>query len=341
MTWLDDYLRKVSYLKSNVFLSPYENQEIFIITDDNLESLYHAEIANFAYYSIKAGEESKCLQEVNLILERLLQDNFSRNVSIIAFGGGIVCDIAGFVSAIYKRGCKLLLMPTSLIAMVDASIGGKNGVNSRDYKNQFGTVKQADRINIDIDLLKTLPLAELKNGMAEVIKHGLLASQSYYEEALKFLDSIRVETISNAGLDSLIRESIAIKLAFVAGDESDKGQRRFLNFGHTLGHAIEKLYHFPHGQAVVWGMLQAVKISYQTGLMSKSIYQRIKSDLERINTFDDSVIDWDKIQEALLSDKKRQGVGLVFILLEDFAKPLVREIDFSIIKQTLFEENAK
>lgn len=338
MTWLEDYQQRISYQNTKDFLQDYKDSNTFLITDKNLLNFYHKEITKFNYYSILPGEESKTLEQINIILERLLQLKYSRDVTIIAFGGGIVCDMAGFISAIFKRGCKLALIPTSLIAMVDASIGGKNGVNSQDYKNQFGTIKQADKINIDSTLLASLPQAEVANGMAEVIKHGLLASESYYKKAISF-SKIELSDNNKYAFEDLIKESIAIKLSFVAGDEGDKGQRRYLNFGHTLGHAIEKIYQIPHGRAVLWGMLKACQLSYKLGFLPKDLFVKIESDLLKLNTFDTSIINWEKISQALLSDKKREGQGITFILLQDFAKPVIVNLDLDTLKNLLREND--
>ncbi len=338
MTWIDDYKRKISYENTDSFLEQYVGGESFIITDDNLKSLYSKEISQINHYSISPGEESKSLEQVNLILEHLLKENYSRNLTLIAFGGGIVCDITGFISAIYKRGCKLILMPSSVIAMVDAAIGGKNGVNSKYFKNQFGTIKQADRINVDCKLLNTLPKVEFKNGLAEVIKHGILASEEYYRKAIYLANNLPNE-LGNSFMADLIKESIAIKLSFVSGDEGDEGKRRILNFGHTLGHVVEKLYHLPHGKAVLWGMMKAVVLSYKLDLISKDLYNRIYSDLENLNTFDPDNLDWDTVLKALLSDKKRQAQVFNFILIEGFAKPIIKQVDLNTVKVLIVNNN--
>ena len=338
MGWIEDYQKKISYLKTKDFLASFGSTECFLITDKNLERYYGEDLfSNLSYFSIEPGEQAKTLYQVNVILERLLVLNFSRQVIIIGFGGGIVCDIAGFVSAIYKRGCRLALLPTSLIGMVDASIGGKNGVNSLNFKNQFGTFKQADYINIDFDLLETLPLCEIANGRAEIIKHGLIYSPVYYQKVRDYI--LAFDNNVNSQLRKIIMESIKIKLSFVAGDENDRGQRRFLNFGHTLGHVMEKNQHIPHGKAVIWGMIQALKLSYHLNLITEQLCKELLIDLFRENTVDQERVNWPDISEALLSDKKRVGEKITFILLSGLGKPLIKDIDLDVIKQVVMSDD--
>jgi 3-dehydroquinate synthase len=332
MSWIEDYQKKITYQASNKFLANLQEQECFIITDKNLENIYQKDLfPTNKYFSINPGELSKTFQKVNEILEVLLELHYSRNVLIIGFGGGVVCDIAGFVSAIYKRGCRLALMPTSLIAMVDASIGGKNGVNSRGYKNQFGTIKQADYINVDFALLKSLNNSEFANGLPEILKHGLLFSNEYYQKVTSFCQQSKDE--QTRLLPNIIKESIAIKLSFVSGDESDKQQRMCLNFGHTLGHVIEKQYSIPHGQAVLWGMIQAIKLSCKLEYLSESQAKCILADLTKYNTVDENMIKWKDISQALEQDKKREGKDITFILLKGVGRPLIHNIDLETIKE--------
>ncbi|MBI9031723.1 3-dehydroquinate synthase [bacterium] len=336
MDWIQTYLKRITYQNSKEFLASLNKAECFIITDDNLKNLYQKEVfSDINYVSIEAGEQAKTLTQVEIILERLLALNHSKNVIILGFGGGVVCDIAGFVSAIYKRGCNLALMPTSLIAMVDAAIGGKNGVNSHNFKNQFGTIKQADYINLDFDLLNTLVLSEIANGIAEMIKHGLIYSPEYYHKIINYdltRDKLKTQ------ITDYIKESINIKLSFVNGDERDGARRRILNFGHTLGHTIEILHNVPHGKAVLWGMLQALKLSYKLNMLSTEIFKEIYDDLTRFNIVNSSIIKWQEIATALLSDKKKEGDNITMILLEGIGKPVVKDVELDIIKEVVTQD---
>lgn len=336
MDWSAEYQTRMSYHKSKEFLAPLKSDDCFLITDKNLKSSYEEEVlANLNYFCIEPGEQSKTLNQVNAILERLLVLNYSRDAIIIGFGGGVVCDLAGFVSAIYKRGCRLVLLPSSLIAMVDASIGGKNGVNSLNYKNQFGTIKQADYINIDFALLESLPVSEIENGMGEVVKHGLISSPAYYQKVKAY--NIGSDDNFKTQLAEIIKESVAIKLSFVNGDENDREQRRFLNFGHTLGHVIEKSHHIPHGKAVIWGMMIAMKISYKLNLISEGLFRELSADLDKLNIVTNNMINWSEIANGLLSDKKRVGEKITFILLEGLGKPVIRDLELDLIKYVMLD----
>lgn len=335
MNLLAEYQKRVSYLANADFLKDLEKSECFIITDSNLEKLYQkALFPNTNYYSIRPGEQAKTLNQVNEILEKLLEYNYTRNLIILGLGGGVVCDLAGFISAIYKRGCRVALMPTSLIAMVDAAIGGKNGVNSVNFKNQFGTIKQPDFLNLDFTFLKTLPEREMNNGIPELLKHGLIFSEEFFNKVKTF----KFKDANNIQLAELIKESIKIKLTFVSGDENDKGQRRFLNFGHTLGHVIEKLNNVPHGYAVLWGMLQAVKLSYALQLISQELVIALKADLDRFNCVSKGSLSWSEISKALLNDKKREGQKITFVLLAGVGKALIKELDLETIKEVVMSD---
>ena len=311
-----------------------------VITDKNLEQHYQEQLLqNLNYYSIEPGEASKTLIQVNQIIERMLELNLTRNVTIIGLGGGVVCDLAGFISAIYKRGCRLALMPTSLLAMVDAAIGGKNGVNSANYKNQSGTIKQPDWINLDPELITTLPQVELRNGSAEIIKHGLIYSSEYYNR-VKLPERYLTNYQSSEFLE-IIQDSVAIKLHFVADDEIDKGKRRYLNFGHTLGHVVERLWDLPHGDAVLWGVIQALKLSYHSELLPLKQYEELVADLEGLSVVKQLglKLEWHKIANSLLSDKKREGEGIAFILLKEVGVPVVKELSLEFVRMVLMDED--
>ncbi|MFA7057676.1 MAG: 3-dehydroquinate synthase family protein [Candidatus Cloacimonadales bacterium] len=338
MSWIEEYQKRISIDKSSSFISKLAQAECFIITDNNLEKLYHDEILQkHKYYSIEPGEASKTLSQANKILERMLKLNLTRNVIVVGFGGGVVCDLTGFVSAIYKRGCPLFLMPTSLLAMVDAAIGGKNGVNSKNYKNQFGTIRHPNWINIDQELLESLPAPEYLNGAAEMIKHGLIYSLEYHAKVKA--PYTYVLDHQSREMQELIKESIAIKLHFVSDDEGDRGKRRYLNFGHTLGHVIEKQLNIPHGVAVIWGMIQAIRLSYHSELISSETFTRLRDELRLAIFLKQFEIEWKDIAKALLNDKKREGEGITFILLTKVGSPVVKELSLEFIKNAIMGED--
>lgn len=226
--------------------------EGYIITDNNIISIqkYTDLIKTDDLFVMDAGEQSKSLENYIKIINHIPRDT----KSIIALGGGMVGDLAGFVASTYKRSIPLIQIPTTLLAMVDSSIGGKNGVNLGERKNYLGTINQPNSVFTDINFLKTLPEKEFSNGVAEIIKYGAIANQSLLE---------RMQTrfsCSDEDLEDIIVKCINIKRDFVEEDENDKNIRQVLNFGHTIGHALELLYNLPHGQAIAIGMRYESKL---------------------------------------------------------------------------------
>lgn len=267
--------------------------EGFVITDTNLYN-YYKNLIGSKYYIVNVGENSKTLENYFKILKALDREN-----TIVAFGGGVVGDIAGFVASTYKRGINLIQVPTSLIAMTDSSIGGKNGVNLGEKKNYVGTIYQPSLVLIDPELLKTLSEKEFKNGLAEVIKYGYLFGNPS-------LELIKSKNFSDENIEKIIIECCRNKVQVVEKDPLDKDYRHVLNFGHTIGHAIEILYNLSHGEAISVGMIKELEIANILGIVDKREIENLKKvfvsaglpiDLPKdINIY--------KILELLKSDKK-------------------------------------
>ncbi|OQY36623.1 MAG: hypothetical protein B6226_06275, partial [Candidatus Cloacimonetes bacterium 4572_65] len=295
--WIDNYKERISYNATAKVLAHYGRTECMIITDENLNSLYGKSLFNDQnLYVIPSGEKNKTFNQVNAILEYMLTLHLPRNITVIGFGGGVVCDIAGFVSAIYKRGVPLHLLPTSLLAMVDAAVGGKNGVNSKELKNQFGSIKQPSFINYDIKLLKTLPNDEFYNGIGEMLKHGLIYSQDYFDRCVEFFKKKTFEKLDYTILEELVKESIDIKLHFVEEDEADMGKRRVLNFGHTLGHIIERRGNHGHGVSVIWGMIKAINYSLGLSLITPKKSEYLLKSLNIFNIIEGAQLSWFEVE---------------------------------------------
>lgn len=260
-------------------------KKIAIVTNPKLEKLYGEDLyrqlkeAGFVptMIEIPAGERYKTLKSVSKIYDVLIQIKFERNSSIIALGGGVIGDIAGFVAATYLRGVPYIQIPTSLVAQVDSSIGGKTGVDHPLGKNLIGAFYQPVLVWIDVKVLKTLPRRELIAGMAEVVKYGVIADErffSFVEEHYKEILSLEQET-----LISMIERSCKIKAKIVSADEREKGLRAILNFGHTVGHAIETITEYKtykHGEAVAMGMVCAAKLAFLMGICHQEVYEKIK-----------------------------------------------------------------
>jgi 3-dehydroquinate synthase len=242
----------------------------------------------------------------------------------VGIGGGIVGDITGFAASTYMRGLRFGFAATTLLAQVDASVGGKNGVNFKGYKNMVGVFNQPEFVIADIEMLKTLPPAEIACGLAEIVKHACIADSGYFDFIENHWQAI--ERLDPDVMLRLVIESVKIKASVVNQDEKEAGRRRILNFGHTIGHALEKTVKVSHGQAVSLGMVLAADLSKRKGLLSASEAERIKSLLGRLNLPVRIEFDRRAVFEALKKDKKRQHSHIHFILLNRLGEAVVEDI---------------
>jgi len=295
-----------------------------IITDTNVLNLYRDEFPPFPTLSIGNGEAAKSLDTVRDLYEALVDLEVDRSVFILGIGGGIVCDVAGFVAATYMRGLRFGFIPTTLLALVDASVGGKNGVNLEGYKNLVGTIRQPEFVLCDLTFLKTLPEAEVLNGMAEIVKHALIADSGMFD----FLEANSAEAIGldPAVIERLVGDSVVIKSDIVRRDECEAGERRKLNFGHTFGHALERAAGLSHGEAVSVGMALASAISVRRGKLSAAAHTRILDLLHRMRLPCSAAVDPVRVTGALRKDKKRRGARIHFVLLEAVGRAAVEAI---------------
>lgn len=288
--------------------------KIAIITDDQVKTLYGLKLQQLLstnnleclLLSFPHGEEHKTREIKQRLEEQLLEKEFGRDSCIIALGGGVVLDVAGFLAATFNRGIPLIMIPTTLLAMADACLGGKNGVNVSQGKNQIGTIYHPKQVLIDPLTLKTLPNNELKFGIVEMIKHGVIADPTHFE----FLEahSEKLLQLEPHILEKAIFDSCKIKMAIVQEDEKDFGKRNLLNFGHTVGHALELLsdYTMPHGQAVALGMIIESHLSLQLGHLEQSSFDRIFNILSLYDLpFEiPKNLSIESILSAMTSDKK-------------------------------------
>lgn len=290
-----------------------------IVTDSNVKKLYGEKmqklLAENGIYSVvvpfPAGESNKNLRNVEKICSQLSILGIERSDCLIALGGGVTGDLAGFVAAVYLRGIPYLQIPTSLLAMTDSSIGGKTGVDSNEGKNLIGCFKQPRAVFIDPNFLVSLPASEIRNGMAEVIKHAVIGDKGLF----KFLEKKReaILNLEEKPLLKMLKRSIKVKKALVMADEHENGVRVFLNYGHTIGHALESAsnYAIPHGQAIAIGMFLINKIAMARGAMNEKNGQRINSLLSQYGLPNRVPQDLkiSAILKALKKDKKsRDGV---------------------------------
>jgi len=301
--------------------------KVFILTQQSILDFYK-DYNIFSKYNIvllQTGESPKTIQSVELIINQLLVNGCTRRSLLIGFGGGVTTDTTGIVASLFMRGIDHVFIPTSLIGMVDASIGGKTGINSSIARNVIGTFKQPKAVFIDILLLKTLPKLEIINGFAEIIKYSLICDQNLFNQLLSsFNELLKMEDMNT--LETVIINCCKNKINFILNDEFDYGERMKLNFGHTIGHALESYYKFTgisHGEAVYYGMVAASYISMQKGYLNKSNFNKINNFINAIPKSSLKAINGEKLLEYIKYDKKRIRNKVNFILLKDIGEAMI------------------
>ena len=274
-------------------------------------------------FYIHASEETKTLATVEAVVRWLLEQQADRDTLLLGIGGGIVTDIAGLAASIYKRGMPYGLIPTTLLAQVDAAIGGKCGVNFDGYKNVLGCFSGPQFIYIDPSLTATLQPRQTRCGAAEMLKTFLIADAGAFDEAVRYFASGRRD---EAQLEALVKRAVGIKCRIVEDDPFDRGGRHVLNLGHTFAHAIEKCTReYLHGEAVAIGIVKACEMSVKEGLLRPEAAQAIERGLSLAGLPTTCPAAGRELQNAILQDKKRSGATLKYILLEDIGKPLIWE----------------
>ena len=317
----------------NDFLSShYASSKKVILTDDNvfefwIEQLVTSvpELSEAEIIQLPAGEDSKSIEIAAQVWETLTENNISRHDVMINFGGGVITDLGGFIASVYKRGMDFINIPTSLLSQVDASVGGKTGIDLGPHKNQIGTFSHAKKVFVNPNYLSTLPKEELNSGYAEMLKHGLISSESHWQQ-LKTIDFNKTEQLA-----ALIHDSIQIKNAIVMSDEEEKNKRKGLNFGHTIGHAIEgylleRNEPIKHGYAVAYGILAEAYLSHQRHLLSKKdwdeiyyivtdVYHKIKLD----------VVAFPHLIKLMENDKKNNSSKINFTLISGIGSHVINQ----------------
>jgi 3-dehydroquinate synthase len=295
-----------------------------IITDKDVQRCWERHFPPAPVITIETGEKIKNLDTVHRIYKQLLAFEADRSSFIVGIGGGIVCDIAGFVASTYMRGLRFGFVSTTLLSQVDASVGGKNGVNFGGYKNIVGVFSQPEFVICDLNLLKTLPQQEILSGFAEIIKHAAIADKElfvYLEE-----NHDRATALDPEVIEKLVYDSVTIKSSIVNRDEKEKGERRKLNFGHTFGHAIEKITRIRHGEAVSVGMVLASELGVKRLRLSEEDATRITELLKKFGLPVRLRFDGKQVLEAIRMDKKREGDRIFFVLLREIGNAYVEEI---------------
>ena len=298
--------------------------QVVIITDDTVKNLYGEQFPEAPVITIGAGEEIKTIETAQTLYRELIDQEMDRTAFLVGIGGGIVCDVTGFVAATYLRGIACGYVATTLLSQVDASVGGKTGVNVDGYKNMVGVFSQPDFVICDFQLLKTLPSREVRCGLGEVVKHAAIADEemfAFLEDHGRALLNLKPDAVARA-----VSASIRIKAEIVNRDELEKGERRKLNFGHTYGHAVEKTTELAHGEAVSVGMVFAAKLSVKQGLLSQAECDRLIALLKTLEMPTEVEVPSKAAIDALLRDKKRTGDTVHFVLLEKIGRAVVKEM---------------
>ena len=312
-----------------------------VVADHYLDSVLHQlEGIDTDVHLMPDGEQFKTLQTLESIIGDLLAKGHNRSTTIVALGGGVVGDTAGYAAASYQRGVPFVQVPTTLLSQVDSSVGGKTAVNHELGKNMIGAFYQPKGVYIDTDTLQTLPERELSAGLAEVIKHGVLADSDYFDAVEKDIGQLRQK--DESALIRAIKGSCKIKAAVVAQDERESGKRALLNFGHTFAHAIETGMGYGqwlHGEAVGAGMVMAADLSARLGRCSLDDSQRIKTLVERagLPTAGPSEVSTDAMLAFMAKDKKATDEGLRFVLIEGGIgkTEIVQDVPVSVVRETL------
>lgn len=318
-------------------------RRFMIITDSNAGLYYAGELQNklvqvakeVHVHTFPAGEANKNLDTVSSCYEQLIGAGFDRNDVLVALGGGVTGDMTGFVAATYLRGIRFIQVPTTLLSMVDSSIGGKTGVDFKAYKNMVGAFHQPKLVYMNLNTLRTLPDAEYFSGMGEIIKHGLIKDASYYQWLKENVQGIEAKDYET--LKEMVYRSCEIKREVVERDPKEKGDRALLNFGHTLGHSVEKLMNFTllHGECVSVGMAAAAYLSMKRGEISQSEYADIRSTIKMFHQpVSVSGISSEKVYEVSRLDKKMDSDKIRFILLKSIGSSY---IDPTLSKEELME----
>jgi 3-dehydroquinate synthase len=304
-----------------------------VISDANVCEHYQNVFPTQEVIQIGTGEEIKNLATVQDVYERLLHFEADRSSFIVGIGGGIVCDIAGFVASTYMRGVRFGFVASTLLAQVDASVGGKNGVNFLGFKNIVGVFNQPEFVICDVSLLRTLPEKEILCGMAETVKHAAVERPDLFafledraQDALKLEPSV---------IEQIIFDSVQLKSAIVNRDEKEHGERRKLNFGHTFGHAIEKTVGLSHGEAISVGMVVASGLSVHRGLLAEDEATRIARLLRKLKLPTTIRGHPDRILDALRKDKKREGASVHVVLLAGIGRAVIEEIPLDELRTVI------
>jgi 3-dehydroquinate synthase len=310
-------------------------QEPIMLIDEHVFCQHHDTFDPFRSVTIPSGESYKTLQTVEEIYRELVKLEADRATLMIGVGGGLATDIAGYVASTFLRGTPFGFISTTLLGQVDASIGGKNGVNLDGYKNMIGTIRQPSFVWCDLSLLGTLSHREYVSGIAEVIKYGFICDLPFLEYLEGHMESLLKQDVGV--LEHVVANSVSIKADVVQRDEKESDIRKILNFGHTIGHAIERNHSFLHGEAIGVGMVLAARLSYQQGLLTTSEVDRVERMVLSAGLPTHLKLDPEEIYQNIRKDKKRSGDDIHFVLLKGLGNTIIRPIPLTELKSIVHD----
>ena len=336
-------MKKVSYRFSNSSTDYYlaygfshlkkiaDPKTSVLITDENVYHAHNRKFRGWDTIVLKPGEEFKVQATVDTVVEQLIEMEAGRKTTLVGVGGGVITDITGYTASVFMRGLRFGFVPTSILAMVDASIGGKNGIDVGIYKNMVGVIRQPTFILHDMAFLDTLPQKEWENGFAEIIKHACIRDAVMFRQLEK--NSFKTYQGRKKSMVEMVQRNVVLKTKVVQLDEFEKAERRLLNFGHTIGHALENQYELSHGQAISIGMTYASLISETiigfkgSGRVARLLLQY---DLPTFAAFDKQ-----KVFDAMKMDKKRERKEMNYVLLEKIGKAVVKSISLNQLERII------
>ena len=322
------------------------SRKALLVTDSNVETMFGDRIAiqlraaglDLRVIVIPAGETSKSLSSAQDIYTAAIEDGLDRKSPIIALGGGVIGDLTGFVAATYLRGVPFIQIPTTLLAQVDSSVGGKTAVNHELGKNLIGAFYQPRAVFINLDFLSTLPPREIASGLGEIVKYGVIADADFFCYLENHVDEILA--LEHDTLEHIIARCCEIKAEVVSRDEKESGLRRILNFGHTIAHAIEEETHYrkyTHGEAVAIGMIGAAEISRARGMISTAEVERLQQLIDRLNMISRAEqLDIDQLYNATFRDKKTLDGKINWVLMNSIGSvSIVNDVSEQHVKAAL------
>jgi 3-dehydroquinate synthase len=326
------------------FEEMFPSSSAAIITNEKVHGLYGPKLTGSLEAScfvqktitVPDGENAKSLEVANSIYGELIENGFERKDVVVAFGGGVVGDLAGFVAATYQRGIPFVQVPTTLLAQVDSSVGGKVAVNHPLSKNMIGSFYQPSFVYVDVETLKTLADRDFASGMAEIIKYAFIKGGSLLETLSERRKKIAIRDVD--AMSEVVAMCCIVKADIVGADERDQGIRTILNYGHTLGHAVESTtdYRYSHGEAIAIGMVFAAKLAEALDMINHKVvdlHERVMKAFALPTRGEN--LDADILVKAMERDKKREGGSHKFVLLEDVGSPVVVNVKESVLRKTL------